>query len=294
MSWSARSNPGRAPARWARVGGCCALFFACAAEQPDRAPLVSDRCGREICVEAQRGSGAGVVPGPATVDGGSSDVGNSDESTLLTGRVVVAITPDLENTRSLGAAFEVEVSGSGRAESTVSDVTADNGRFELALADRSPTWIALREKSESGSLLDTWLQLDRSRGEVELPILERTGLADVAQSLLLSPAELDPEMGHAILQFRDASLNPLVGVAVVPNSGIVAYDLGSTYSDSTEGTDLRGAALLLNASASSFPGSWERITVFYKGQSTELEVRLARDTVTIMNFIIEEASAGLP
>jgi len=157
------------------------------------------------------------------------------------------------------------------------------GQFSLG-PGALPAWV--RVEPTDSRLLATLQALASAPPNLELVIFQRAVLSDVSEGFTINPVALDPLRGHALLQFLDEPGRPLNDVSVeAPLGGAIGYDVGVTYSDSTQGTSERGAAVLFNGPVVASPGL--ELLVRQAQRSTTIQLPLEQDTLTIAVFRLE-------
>lgn len=268
------------------------LCLACS-DETERPPPPRD-CNEPGCLAVQTPVGGGLSGGGAGAPNGSggSDNGGSPPAGTLAGSVNMIIEPDLRQGPLDG---DVQVRASGPGGGLVSVAADSGGSFRLEGVDPSPLlWVGVEGLSEEaqGLFMHTLQALDGTLEEfVELVVMRRSVMQPLVQSSFLgTPVELDPQRGHAIISFVTPNGQPVGGVQVlVPGdaSARVAYDAGDIYSDLTLETSSRGAVAIVNAAAAEFPGNVVPVTADLRGQELDLNVRFARDGVTVIEVEIE-------
>jgi hypothetical protein len=126
------------------------------------------------------------------------------------------------------------------------------------------------------------------RVPVSLVIVDRSTLEEVAgQGSLSTPVQLQEDRGHTVLTFVDKDAVPLDNIKVTSTTGTtVAYDAGPTYSDVLEATSNRGSILILNMGATAFPGSVQTVSISRGSKTTNLNVQVASNTISVATFVI--------
>lgn len=259
------------------------LLCGCAAEDPHRPPFISDQCGDDAC-SAPTISGGVAGNNPEVVDAPApADVDPDGVDGQLSTTVAVALSPDLTTLASLSEA--VRVIGPA-ADGTVAEVTvSDSERFVLDLAS-PPIWLRVQPESDA-RLLTTLQRRDTLEAEAPLLVMDRQVLADVSEALAVNPVALDPAGGHAVVHLVDGSGAPIVGAQVLSESGVVAYDIGATFSDSTPETADRGAAAIFNVSAAAEPGSDVVFVVVTPDATVSIQLPMLQGALTLANVELQ-------
>ncbi len=253
----------------------------CSQDEEDRFPPASE-CQNDC-------GGRRSVGGLATGSGGDTEATDTEEAPdggdpsepvdgiVLRGQVVVATSPDLATVADLseGRAELLAINADGSTAETEIEAGEE---FNLVV-DELPVRVAVRSLDSELDLMPTvqWA----ARSPVELLLVERAVLEQIAENLTSNATFLNESRGHAFLEFRDGGNLPTSGVSVTASDAIVAYDIGVFYSDADQQTATRGTAVLLNAPAGDFPGSEQDVSYRANGQTTRIELPIAVDTVTI-------------
>jgi hypothetical protein len=275
------------------VGGSL-VALACS-DDPERPPPASD-CNDPACLElraSQGGIGRGVGGGAAGATGsaGAGNVGAPGAGTLA-GSVRVIVEPDL-GLGSLDGAVEIRTSAP--SGSVVSVSPSVDGSFRLeGVNPVSPLWVGVGSFDDdvTGLFMDTVQAVDGTQdGFVDLRVMRRNVMTELTQqSFLGTLAELSDQAGHAIIGFEDADGRPIAGIQVrLPGNGeaSLAFDAGDIYSDLTGETSTRGAVAIVNVSAPAYPGTIVPVTADVGGTELDLNVRIARGSVTVIDVVVE-------
>jgi len=277
-----------------RLLASCALWLllGCAKEEEPRAPAIGD-CG-SACNGGSGSGYGGPLPGHGTSgttnpdnDGGSSprvDAGLAPGT--LTGTVDMLIGDALATRQ--GTESDVEINAPGaQGERVTARYESDHQPFSLPGVQISGNlWVGVRPLGDPiRELLTTLQRVDTSGGnEVSLAVADRTSLTDILLESLLVPIELDDSKGHMIIYFRNEADQPVSGVSVLDTEAVtgavIAYDAGSTYSDTFDSSDLGGSVLLVNMIAPLFPGEPKTVEVRHDGLDFSFQIQAARDAIT--------------
>ncbi len=233
--------------------------------------------------------GAGGGGGAAGAGGGGSlpppAVGT------LAGSVRVVVEPDLSASRNLDQILEVHAAGSSEDE-VVSETTA-TGIFRLEGIQPNPVlWVGVGpfDDSVTGTFMNTLQPVDASvANSLELLVVRRSVMEQVAQTFLNNP-ELDPDAGHVIVRFVNASGIGITGVTITfpePDPVAIGYDAGDIYSDQALETATRGTVLLLNLPAAEYPGGLTSVVADSSVDLFDLNLRVASGSVTIATVQVD-------
>jgi hypothetical protein len=266
------------------VGFYSLTLSACGDEKQERLPPASDRCGDKVCSQPSVSGGIAQSNSDSDPDVGSDAGRPAGDAGQLSGSVVIVQSPDLNVIRNLN---ETSVRIVFPAVRGGEETLALDGDQDFEIDVTPPVWLRV-EPVETEDLITTIQGISRSGSGVRLRVLEREMMNEVSQSLAINPAALDPERGHALLHFVDSAQAPLANVSIEVTGGIVAYDVGASYSDSVSETSDRGAVALFNAPAASVPGRPVDLQVTYAGTTNSVSVILARNAFTLAIFELEE------
>jgi hypothetical protein len=203
-------------------------------------------------------------------------------TTKLVGRVSVAVAADLETLVALDDA-RVRVSATSPNGSTSETEVAGTEEFEVEVTGL-PVRVGLAKITGDADVMTTiqWVS-DNSR-VVDVKMVERSVLQDIAENLAAGATSLVEGQGHAFLSFVDSRGQPTQGVNVALGEATIAYDIGVFFSDAAgdqgETADL-GRAVILNAPAEELPGEEQTMVITRDGMSTEIDVLMAADSVTL-------------
>ena len=160
---------------------------------------------------------------------------------------------------------------------------------------RSPNlWVGVGpfNGDANSTFMDTLQVVDSTRTTpVSLLVMRRPTFGDlVAESFLANPVDLDPQRGHVILRFLNTQQQGIPGVTLTtpaPATTSVAYDIENLiYSDTQLETGGRGTLVLVNLTASAYPGSATTITTQVRGTQRNVDVHIAAGAVTIVTTVV--------
>jgi hypothetical protein len=126
---------------------------------------------------------------------------------------------------------------------------------------------------------------DTTRASVSLPLVQRSVIEDIYQSLT-TPTEVATTAAHLVVRVIGADGVPVPGVTITaPSAELVAYSTAGSWSDTEIVTDVSGLAVVGNMAALSFPGG--ETTLRLTGAVTVDEpVRVARGFVTLVRVVV--------
>jgi hypothetical protein len=231
---------------------CCApgaavLFSAVIActSPTERYPAAEDCKGRAC--------GGGAVIGAGGANGSVSDAGQGEMDAGAAGGDAGTYAVDSLVVR----ASSVDISTVLASDETVavSWLTAPEIQLSTSGSKRLtfprnplPDWVRVQADVDAQSKIGSTLRwVGAGESPLQLITIDEVLLQDVGDALLLTPTTLDAASGHVLLNLRDQDGKPVPGVHVAVVGGVVAYDIGATFSDATDETGDRGAALWLNA-----------------------------------------------
>lgn len=269
----------------------CVLLSACGPkEKEERFPALNDNCKGEFCTGGGSGrTGGGGVVSSDDSNGSSADDDDVDAGSLpktpLAGDVRVASSPDLQGPVDLADA-ELEVSAislNGGVKLTDYDGQAP---FELE-ATGFPALLIARQTSGDAELMTTLQWVDEGSEDLELLIVERSLLQDIADNLGNGPASIKEGLGHVMIEFVDSTGLPVADVSLTAigiGGPIVTYDLGGTYTDGTTATAERGSMLLLNVPGAALPG--QNVVIEYESpdKTGTANLLVAKDALTLQRI----------
>jgi phosphatidylglycerol:prolipoprotein diacylglycerol transferase len=268
------------------------LFVGCGPkEKEERFPPLKDRCSGDLC----KGGGSGRTGGGGVVPSDPDDDSNDDEDgvdagtlteTVLGGNVLVATSPDLTGTVDLADA-ELELSASSNNGGVKLTDYSGQAPFELTVT-AFPALLIARQTSGDAELMTTLQWVDEGSEDLELLIVDRNVLVDVADNLSSGSATLKDGTGHVMIEFVDSTGAPVpeVSLTAIGVAGpVVTYDVGATYTDATASTGARGSVLLLNVpGAAALPGQWVTVEFETVDKTGQGQVRVAKDALTLQRI----------
>lgn len=264
-----------------------ALSFILAAmgcsQSQERFPPASDRCRTGPCVSSSEITPQGK-PGSAAPTGAPDSGKSAADAGALFGDVALVNGPDLSlSGRALTEPLMIYGPGFNGEVKTQYE---PGGEFRLMPDGAAPWWVRVEPTDRSPELLSVVQRVQRP-GAVQLFIIERQSLSDVSEALVFNPTALDPERGHAIIRFTGRRGAALAGVSAVPSSGVLAYDIGETYTDSTNATAARGAVAIFNIAASAPPGVGATLEVSFGRLKTVVSFPAVRNALTSADFALD-------
>ena len=286
--------------QWALAAGALSAYWAC--QQNETRPGAIGECGDE-CVGGPSpvlnppagGPGAGGSASTGGSGGGANagsagSAGSSSGEATLSGSVealAANLTPD-PNVNGT-----VKVQAAGVALDQVSVTSDPSGDFRLTgVSAALPLWVGVGPFTgeQTSTFVDTLQPVSTPLAlPVQLLVMRRSALQEIAGNGFLNATELDGTRGHVILRFIDDQRQGIAGASLVspsPMSTSVAYDAGDIYSDQATATDLRGTMVLLNLASGAYPGAASTIAVRVLGTQHNLDVRIASGAVTIVTTVI--------
>ena len=285
VAWQSRSLGwvlGVASSTWLCVHGC---------SEAEPRPTISGDCNDDDCQEARQIPP--VVGGGIAAGGGSGLAGAGGGGGLpppqvgtLAGSVRMIVESDLLGPRSLDGI--VEVRAPGAAEPEISGQTSNDGSFRLeGVSANDVLWVAVGafDDPPSDVFMDTLQVVNSTEARFnDLLVMRRSVMEDIA-NVAFTSGEIDPSRGHAIISFVDAQGNGVPGVRLrfpTPDDASIAYDTGDIYSDQFDETSSRGTVVLLNLAASPYPGGPTNVIADVGGEDYNLDIRIARGSVTVV------------
>jgi hypothetical protein len=279
-------------------GWALALSLACSEDPPARPPSLGD-CNEANCTEVRRGntsvSVSSLGPGRGD-DGAAGSTGMPPAVTTLVGNVRMIVESNLLTAGPPDAPVQVRAAGPESLELTA--IPAADGSFSLdGVLSETTGWAAVGAFAEPPAepFMDTLQSVDTAAGEaVSLRVMRRSVMEEIAlTSFFLTPLELDPNRGHALLTFVDDLGTPLSGVRLTfpsPDDVGVAYDTGDIYSDAEIETSVRGTVALVNLAAAAYPGSLTSIVAELSSQPDRqfrAGLRVAASSVTVLTVVLD-------
>ena len=241
------------------------------------------------------GCGVGQVCGVQPTGGhGTSGAGGSDGGTGaggaagfdLSGTVRVLTEPTFsESALYTGLATVSAPKAGGGVVSTKVGGTAGPA-FTLEDAQTGSVWVLAHIDEPGPEILSGYSVQHVPASEVQLPVVDRAVLTNIALTLPGQPA-LEDGKAHVSIVLEQMNL-PFEGVEVVGGEAgaLVLYDtdVAGGYTDQASGTGQAGRILLLNAA----PPANETITVSIQDAAgtplPSLQIAVAADTVTVVGF----------
>lgn len=260
------------------AGAAICTALACAGEPDDRPPLLRE-CGSEPC-EGFNLSGRFGSSVPEPEPGGGGAAGAIGEDVTLEGEVVVYLDDRFEPADPL--ADPARVSSFDRDGALVSTVFDGTEPFELeGVAALSLNWVGVEPLLDDFELLASLHPVDtRAPPSLSLGVARIDTLSQIYASVT-AQATVDLEGAHVLLFFLDAAGEPVSGVEVSTSGAeFVAYATGETWDDTLGETSNRGAALIGNVPAPSFPGS-NAVVSTAGALPGAITLRMAAGTLTI-------------
>lgn len=261
------------------VLGCSLAVSAalgCGESSEERPPYLGDQdCEGSQCgpIVVNPNPPTGTAPPTGGGDGGL----DGDLAESLEAAISLASSPDLMTTRRLdGVPLSVRLARDPSVE--LARVSGSNP-FTLP-ADRLPAWLTIRPLQASADIFPTTQWASLGAAPQQMIVMDRVTLGDIGESLVVSPQAPNPALGHALITFVDEQGAPLPGVSVEAVNGVVAYDLGATFTDATLQTDQRGSVAWMNV-PSSGPELPLSLQILYQESTRNVSLPIAADTVTL-------------
>jgi hypothetical protein len=285
--------------RWTLAAWVGGALLGCKGE--DARPAALGDCNDEDCAATRRsggvyGGGGNGLSGDAGSAGSAGVAGAAGSSSLadarsLTGTIQVVAQSDLTANGELDSVLSVRAAGANMAQVTTN--SALDGSFRLDGADPGdPLWVGVGafDGNETSPLLDTLQPVAVTRtSPVELLVVRRDVLEQIAANFTNNPPELDPGRGSIILRVVSEQGAPVPQVQLrfpAPGDVAVAYDVGDAYSDQVTETSARGTLVLLNMPAGTYPGTLTSVTVQVNGANQNISIRTIVGGVSVVTAVV--------
>lgn len=157
-------------------------------------------------------------------------------------------------------------------------VLVQSGKYNLEEAAQSLQAFMSVFPTDSNTYVTTIYTVDSTDGKEDLALVTR---ADLEEIYALQGVNASLSKGTVVVQAVDSSGNAVSGVSITSKDAeaILYRNLGS-YVPGLAETDSTGTAILLNTTASAFPGGFASIT--FSTKATPVTVRVAEDAVTFV------------
>ena len=274
---------------WAALGlgaSAALALLGCSESSDVRPPFLGDQdCEGPQCgpIVGNPNPPTGSIPPPGGERGDNGD-GGSDAGVAepLEAAVALASSADLTLTQRLDVPLSLRLARNPEVE-----LARVNGSEPFTLTgERLPAWLTIRPLQAAEDIIPTTQWVTSEFSPQQMVVMDRVVLSDIGESLVLSPQAPNPVMGHALVTFVDPEGVPLPGVSVEASNGVVAYDLGATFTDATTQTDQRGSVAWVNASSDG-PQRPQSLEVRYLESNRRVHLPIASDTVTLARVVLE-------
>jgi len=202
----------------------------------------------------------------------------------LSGAVRIYADDAFQITKELAGAGIVGMTGSVRVTGTY-----EAGQWSVPGAESGSLWADMHATLMGQDAFDT-LQVVDGPG-AELVFAPRSAL-DTIVSGLSSVQSLNSDFAQIVLRFVNTAGQPVFGVVVAEPTATIAYDAGSSYTD-TKGapfgaTQNRGMAIIVNHPATPFPGG--PVTIHYvkpgETSATPIDLRAAVGAASFRTVVV--------
>lgn len=280
--------------RRGRASGVVAglLLSSVACSDAETRPARIGDCNDPACLDA-RDLPQPSVPSTGVSGGGAGGTAGEGGGSTLAGNVL-EVAADLLGTDGLGGVVEVRAPNATLDADEIAGETGPGGTYRIdGVRQGAVVWVAVGafESPPVEPYMDTLQAVDTTQGVVDLRVMRRQVMRDLASTFLLEPVELDPELAAILIRFVDERGAPLAGVRItIPDPAQVstAYDAGDTYSDALDATSVRGTAVLLNLPAARYPGGATSITADIDGEPLTANLLIAQGAVTVVTAVVPD------
>jgi hypothetical protein len=181
-------------------------------------------------------------------------------------------------TDKVASTAEATVYGFSAATQQTVDAAVKDGSYSLLEAESSLQAFLAVYPADAASYVTTLYTADTTDGKEDLTLVRRGYLEDLYAIQGINPAT---DKGSVLVHVVDSNGNPVTGVTITSaDAEAVLYRLLGSYVSGGTATDSTGTAILLNATAATFPGGFASIT--FSTKASPVTVRVAKDSVTIV------------